>query len=154
MVVAFQCNCSCRCTSKRRRQEKWQVPVWGRVVLLLNVISAVHSGLSTTPFWRTVILMPVISNLLLVTWEQHVSYKLLLLVTSSGLNNWLRERENACVRHELTGWQNVQVHRYKIHTLHFLNAKKQRNGLRSLFHWGQAGTAPTEVQRSRLGNQS
>lgn len=60
-------------------QRKWQMPESGGVVLLLNGISAVHSGLSTIPLWRMVILMSVISNLLLVTWEQHVSYKLLLL---------------------------------------------------------------------------
>lgn len=68
-------------------QHKWQMPEPGGVVLLLNVISAVHSGLSTIPLWRMVILVSVISNLLLVTWEQHVSYKLLLLVTSSCPNN-------------------------------------------------------------------
>lgn len=64
--------------------------------MLLNVIGAMHGGLSTIPLWRTVILMSVVSNLLLVTWEQHVSYKLLLLATSSCLNNWLGERESLC----------------------------------------------------------
>lgn len=68
-------------------KHKWQMPGSGGVVLLLNVISAVHSGLSTIPLRRMVILMSVISNLLLVTWEQHVFYKLLLLVTSSCPNN-------------------------------------------------------------------
>jgi len=77
-------------------KDKWQVPVLGSFVLLLNVISAVHSRLSTIPLWRTVILMSVISNLLLVTWEQHVSYKLLLLAISSCLNNWLRETQSLC----------------------------------------------------------
>lgn len=101
MVVAFQCNCSYRYTRERRqavarinvrcqyRGGRWG---WGGV----KCDQCCAQWAFNYSSWRTVILMSDISNLLLVTWEQCVSYKLLLLVTSSCLNNWLWERESLC----------------------------------------------------------
>lgn len=66
------------------------------VCFVVNATGAACDGLSTLPLWRTVTLMSVISNLLLVSWEQHASYKLLPLVTSSGRNNGLGGRTSPC----------------------------------------------------------